>query len=131
MKPRSSHVQGFVKGEELFSFCYLTSSYSFNLQTKNYLTHFLKLLIGCKMLADKQYSFIYFHMQTKNNLTHLYLLLIGWQIYQWVYDLVWQKEIQRTKSQNDRQNSSPFTNPWSIFKFLLCDHSGNSQICPE
>ena len=27
--------QGFVKGEDLFSFCYLTSSYSFNLQTKN------------------------------------------------------------------------------------------------
>ena len=54
MKPRSSHVQGFVKGEELFSFCYLTSSYSFNFQTKNYLTHFLKLLIGCQTLADKQ-----------------------------------------------------------------------------
>ena len=27
--------QGFVKGEELFSFCYLTSSHSFNLQIKN------------------------------------------------------------------------------------------------
>ena len=41
--------------------------------------------------------------------THLYLLLIGWQIHiSVVYDLVWQKEIQRKKSPNERQNFSPW-----------------------
>ena len=43
-------------------------------------THFLKVLIGCKMFADKQWCFIYFHIQT----THFYLLLIGWH-----YQCVW------------------------------------------
>ena len=45
----------------------------------------------------------------KEQLTHLYLILISWAIL--VCDLVWQKEIQRKKSQNDQQNSPPFTNP--------------------
>ena len=39
----------------------------------------------------------------------MYLLLLGWAIL--VCDLVWQKEIQRNKSEDKLQISSSFTNP--------------------
>ena len=93
----TSHKQGFVKGEEFFSFCDLTSSFMVSFTDKELTTtRFLQLFIGCKIF--------------------LYLLLIGWAIS--VCDLVSKKEIQRQKSQCDWQNSSPFTNPWSQAKQL-------------
>ena len=47
-------------------------------------------------------------------LTNLELVLASdWLTNISVCDFVWQKEIQRKKSQNEWQNSSPFINPWS------------------
>ena len=45
-------------------------------------------------------------------LTNSLLLASDWFTNISVCNLVLQKEIQRKKTQNDWQNSSPFTNPW-------------------